>query len=105
MGRSRRVLRRLCWVRQQRLCHEPRDCLRTAVDFERGCVKEATVEEGLETGLVEQMGGLVDGCAHVGVFEPGKDQTRNVSKSDAHQHSSHLISPLAKSFHSSDLLM
>lgn len=59
---------------------------RTSVDLERGCVKETTVEEGFETGLVERMCGLVDG--HVGVFEPSVVETRrlqeDVAKSDSH---------------------
>jgi hypothetical protein len=64
--------------------------IRTSVDLKGGRVEETAVEEGLETGLVERMGGLVDGCGHVRVVEPSEAETglaseeADLSKSDSH---------------------
>ena len=57
--------------------------IRTSVNLKGGGVEETAVEEGLETGLVERMGGLVDGFGHVGVVEPNEGLGQ-VSKSDSH---------------------
>ena len=72
--------------------------IRTSVDLKGGGVEETAVEEGLETGLVERMGGLVDGFGHVGVVEPNEGLGQ-VSKSDSHHiESESLDYYLAKSY-------
>ena len=78
VGRSRIALRRLACVR--RGCpfsiSEREWVGRTFVDLKGGRVKETAVEEGLETGLVERMSGLVDGFGHGRVVEPSGGGTQ-----------------------------
>lgn len=69
--------------------------VRTPVDLKRGCVEETAVEEGLETDLVEWMGGLVDRFGHVRVVEPSPvvemGLEEDLSKSDSHHIESSLF--------------
>ena len=73
MGRSCIALRRLACVRGYLFSISEGEWVgRTFVDLKGGRIKETVVEEGLETGLVEWMSGLVDGFGHGRVVEPSR---------------------------------
>ena len=76
MGRSRIALRCLACVRGCPLSISEGEWVgRTFVDLKGGRVKETAVE-GLKTGLVEWMSGLVDGFGHGRVVEPSGGGTQ-----------------------------